>query len=852
MGKGAEDTAGPLPAHPGLRALRYTVAVTHRTLHRPEVLAPAGDMDALRAAVAAGADAVYFGLSRFNARARATNFDRAGLDEAIGYLHRHGVKGYVTLNTLVFDSELGAMEESLRACAEAGVDAVIVQDLAVAQMARALVPDLPVHASTQMTCTDADAVEFARGLGARRVILARELSLDDIAAIRRDTDAELEVFVHGALCIAYSGQCLTSEAIGGRSANRGACAQACRLPYSLVVDGALRDTGDRAFLLSPEDLEASDHVAALAALGVSSIKIEGRLKGPAYVAASTRLYRAAVDGAEAADREAPRAAALQMFSRGSGEGFFAGVDHQRLVDGRTCDHRGVVAGEVLGTGTAQGKTWVRVRAAVALARGDGVLVEGGRGGEGELGGRVWLLRVDGKDVASAAIGDAVELWLGPERPVQTVVPGRRLFRTHDPAAERAVEDTTARQPYREAVDITVSGAVGELPRFEARSARGRRAAVTGDAPVLAAQGRATDEAALRDKLGRLGDTPFALGAVDNQLGEGAMIAPAALNRARRALAAALLADAPGPWSTTLTTASELLAAATPPDRAPPPGGLFVLCRTLPQAHAALDAGADGVVLDFLELTGTGAAVRALRERSGSVHITLAPPRIRKPGEEKIDRYLLGLGPDALLVRSLGALRQAASGGPPRIGDASLNVTNRLTAATVLGAGLAAFTPGFDLDAAQVTALVEGPFGPWAELVVHHPMALFHMEHCVIARELSSGSTHKDCGRPCERHQVSLRDRAGMDHPVEADVGCRNTVFHAAPQSAAGIVPAAQAAGVGRFRVELVRESPEEVGRVVEAYRALLSGSATPEAVWRTLRAEGHYGVVRGSLRVLTA
>jgi putative protease len=198
---------------------------------KPEVLAPAGDMDALRAAVAAGADAVYFGLSRFNARARATNFDRAGLDEAIGYLHRHGVKGYVTLNTLVFDSELGAMEESLRACAEAGVDAVIVQDLAVAQMARALVPDLPVHASTQMTCTDADAVEFARGLGARRVILARELSLDDIAAIRRDTDAELEVFVHGALCIAYSGQCLTSEAIGGRSANRGACAQACRLPY---------------------------------------------------------------------------------------------------------------------------------------------------------------------------------------------------------------------------------------------------------------------------------------------------------------------------------------------------------------------------------------------------------------------------------------------------------------------------------------------------------------------------------------------------------------------------------------------------------------------------------------------
>jgi len=826
------------PAHP--------VAV-----RRPEVLAPAGDMEALRAAVAAGADAVYFGLSRFNARARATNFDREGLEAAMAWLHRHGVKGYVTLNTLLFDTELGAMEEALRACAAAGVDAVIVQDLAVAQMARAVVPDLPVHASTQMTCTDADAVEFAHSLGAQRVILARELSLDDIAAIRRSTAVELEVFVHGALCIAYSGQCLTSEAIGGRSANRGACAQACRLPYGLVVDGTPRDTGDRAFLLSPEDLEASDHVAALAELGVASIKIEGRLKGAAYVGATTRLYRAAVEGADAAARAVPRAEALQMFTRGSGEGFFAGVDHQRLVDGRTCDHRGLVVGDVLGSATRQGKVWVRAMLSTELARGDGVLVEGGHGGAGEVGGRVWLLAVDGADVETAPAGREAWVWLGPEREVATLPAGRRLFRTHDPATTKRVETATARAPHRESLDVTVSGALGELPQFEARTARGRRVTVTGDVPVMAAQGRGTDEAVLRDKLGRLGETPFVLGALTAALPAGAMIPPASLNRARRALVEALEAVAPQSWATTAVTHADLLAAAVVPVGDAPPGGLFVLCRTLAQAQAALDAGADGVTLDFLELTGTGAAVRALRAR-GPVHITLAPPRIRKPGDDKIDRYLLGLEPDALLVRSLGALRHASEPGPMRVGDASLNVTNRITAATVLGHGLAAFTPGFDLDAAQVTALVQSPFGPWAELVVHHPMALFHMEHCVIARELSSGSTHKDCGRPCDRHQVSLRDRAGMDHPVEADVGCRNTVFHAAPQSAAGIVPGALAAGVRRFRVELVRESAEEVGRVVEAYRALLAGRDTPETVWRTLRAEGHYGVVRGSLRVLTA
>src|SRR4051812_15543741 len=178
----------------------------HPRAARPEVLAPAGDAESLRAAVQAGADAVYFGLQAWNARARATNFDEATLGDTMRYLHDHGVKGYVTLNTLAFDGELAAIEHAVRTCASAGVDAVIVQDLGVAGLVRAVAPQLPMHASTQMTCTDAAAVEFARELGASRVILARELSLDEIASIRKRTNVPLEVFVHGALCIAYSGQ----------------------------------------------------------------------------------------------------------------------------------------------------------------------------------------------------------------------------------------------------------------------------------------------------------------------------------------------------------------------------------------------------------------------------------------------------------------------------------------------------------------------------------------------------------------------------------------------------------------------------------------------------------------------
>ena len=233
-------------------------------MRKPEVLAPAGDELALEAAIRGGADAVYFGLQGFNARARAANFDEAGLAATVRRLHDHGVKAYVALNTLVFDDELPRLEAAVRACAAAGVDAVIVQDIGVAKVLREVAPDLRMHASTQMTCTDASSVELAAELGARRVVLARELSLDDIASIAGASDVELEVFVHGALCIAYSGQCLTSEAIGGRSANRGACAQACRLPYELVVDGTVRPLGDKAYLLSPEDLEATAEVPRLA------------------------------------------------------------------------------------------------------------------------------------------------------------------------------------------------------------------------------------------------------------------------------------------------------------------------------------------------------------------------------------------------------------------------------------------------------------------------------------------------------------------------------------------------------------------------------------------------------------
>ncbi|HQR41179.1 MAG TPA: peptidase U32 family protein, partial [Gemmatales bacterium] len=301
---------------------------------KPELLAPAGDWECVKAAVANGADAVYFGLTSFNARHRAHNFEPDELPRLMEYLHTRGVKGYVTFNILIFTQEMEKALQLLSKARAAGVDAVIVQDLGLAYAIRQLIPGLVVHGSTQMTLTEPLAVNLVKQLGVDRVILARELSVSQVEKIHQQTSMPLEVFVHGALCVAYSGQCLTSEALGGRSANRGQCAQACRLPYEMIVDGQPRELGDRAYLLSPQDLAAYELVESLAHAGVVSFKIEGRLKKADYVAATVQTYRRVIDHKQPLSTK-EKLDLEQTFSRGLTQGFLGGINHQTLVPGRS-------------------------------------------------------------------------------------------------------------------------------------------------------------------------------------------------------------------------------------------------------------------------------------------------------------------------------------------------------------------------------------------------------------------------------------------------------------------------------------------------------------------------------------
>jgi putative protease len=827
---------------------------------KPEVLAPVGDLETLRVALAAGADAVYLGIDEgFNARARATNLSLAALPGAVREAHEAGARVYVTVNTLVFEHELPRVVELLVAFAEAGVDALIVQDPAICLLAHEVCPDLELHASTQMTISSPESARIAAALGVSRVVAPRELSLAEIAALRAGTDLEIEVFVHGALCMSWSGQCLTSEAWGGRSANRGQCAQSCRLPYDLVVDGQIEDLGEVRYLLSPTDLNGYEAVPELARVGVHTLKIEGRLKGPAYVATAVGGLRRWVDAIASGAHQSPAAqgqlgrdllAMATSYSRGFTSGFLDGVNHQQLVPGRFPKSRGVGLGRVV---RVAGEAVIVRREAdpsglePAPRAGMGVGFDQGHPEQPEPGGRV------------AAVTPTRDGWsLTFERGLPAGVrAGDRVWITSDPenlATARRLVDAghLGRLPVR----VVVRGEAGQ-PLTITATHRDTTTTTTTTAPLTAARGAGLDAATLIDKLGALGGTPFTLEALDaSGLGSGLFVPPAELKAARRRFVDALAARLVVPRA--VREVADPIGAARArsalPELDPGPPRIVPLCRTDAQLDAVIASGLPEVELDWMERVGLAKAVR--RARDAGLRVTVATVRVQKPGEETYDRHTERLQPDAVLVRHWGALawfaEQPAGRRPVLHGDFSLNVTNSVTARFVLAQGLTTFTAAHDLDEAQLFALLGAVPPERVTVAVHHHIPAFHTEHCVYAARLSTGTSDKDCGRPCERHRVALRDPVGHDHPVLVDVACRNTVFNAAAQSAPAVANRLVAAGVRRLRVELVWESGEEAARVLDAWQRLLTGRATPAEVARQLRVHEQFGVSAGTMQVYRA
>ena len=825
---------------------------------KPELLAPAGDRLSIRAAIENGADAIYFGLDcGFNARARANNLSPADLPEIVGEMHARGVKAYVTFNTLVFPDELKRAERHLKEIAASGVDAVLVQDLGIVRLIRGITPDLPIHASTQMTLTSAECIQAAQELGVERVVLARELSIDEISKIHQATSMELEVFVHGALCVAYSGQCLTSESLGGRSANRGQCAQACRLAYDLIQDGEDVDLGAQRYLLSPQDLAAYELTPDLIAAGVCSFKIEGRLKTPEYVANITRHYRQAIDntvaGMEVNFNRHQRREMELSFSRGFSPGWLQGCDHKMLVPALSSAKRGVLLGRI----HAIRDDRVAVLLQAPVRPGDGIVFEGNRELDEEQGGRVYEVFVKGRQRKEANSGIAELTFARRSIDFSELEEGIQVWKTDDPQLTKELRKSfTAADPIRRvSVELEVQAAVGQPLLVRGHAQNGATCRLQSEQPLEEARRHPLTTELLEDKLGRLGSTVFELTRLTAQIDGQPMVPLSVLGALRRQLVEQLENSTPTPQRQitdgALTVLQEEAANRSRvrenvegiTDNISPT--LRVMCRTLLQLQGVLELGVRHVYVDFQDIREYRQAVEIVRQHNAEIF--LATPRIQKPDELGIFRVLMRHEADGILVRNLAGLLYYNELGARTVADFSLNAANELTTEYLLEKQVERVTPSYDLNRDQMLDLVSATDPNLLEVVIHQHMPMFHMEHCVFCAVMSPGTNKHNCGRPCDFHQVELRDRIGMEHPLKADVGCRNTLFNAVPQSSAEVVPTLLERGIVNFRVELLDNDRESIQQILGSYSDLLAGRVTGKEVWSQLKASNRVGVTRGTL-----
>lgn len=834
---------------------------------KPEVLAPAGGRDCVAAAVENGADAVYFGVGRFNARVRADNFTVDDLPSLMKFLHRRGVRGYVTFNTLVFSDEMDAAARELRKIIAAGVDAAIVQDVGIARLIRKISPDFPIHASTQMTISSAAGVRFARELGASLAVLSREVNVGELAAIVARGKADpayslpLEMFVHGALCVAYSGQCLTSESLGGRSANRGECAQACRLPYELICDGEKVPLGARRYLLSPRDLAGIEMLPELMRLGVRSFKIEGRLKTPEYVAAVTRVYRDCVDRLYTMARDGVPAETLadfakqlrerhaytleMAFSRGLYTGWLRGTNNRELVHARFGKKRGVLLGEISGFG----KNGIFVRAQAPVKAGDGVVFDSGNPEEKEEGGYVY-------GVDPARDGEIFLRFAHAGIRTEKLRRGDKIWKTADPALTAEIRATFAgdKPHWTRKISARVFAETGKPLRAEFCDTAGNTvSAELGDALAHATERPATD-AWLREQFARLGGTAYHLDDFHAEI-SGAPLVPASIaNKLRRALVAQLDAARENSVAWKINPENEKISVAEKFSREnfsneTDPAELIPVVRELAQIDAALAFGAKTIYAEFenpRDYKTAAARIHAVR----GTEFWAQPTRVFKEAadEASVLQRVRECGADGFLVRAHEHLYAFA--GARLRGDFSLNVANHFSSEYFLRErGLESVTASYDLNAEQLFALLARVSDPKKiEITLHQHMPMFHMEHCVFCTFLSDGKNFRDCGRPCEKHDARLRDRTGLEHLVKADAGCRNTVYNARAQTGAEFFDEIRARGVRRFRVEFVNETPALVTEILSRYRALLDGKIDGSGLWRGLRIESKLGVTRGTLK----
>lgn len=851
-----------------------------------ELLMPVGTWDMLEAAVKNGANAVYFGVPHWNARGRTEDFSFDDVKSMIEYARARGVRTFLAMNVLVFERELQELPEFLAQVISLKPDAFIIQDLGLARLIRAICPEQEIHASTQMTLASAEGVNLVKSIGFNRAVLSRELSVKQIAAVKANTDLEIEVFIHGALCVSYSGQCLTSENFGGRSANRGQCAQSCRLPYRIFVDGKEFTETNAQYLFSTRDLCALPKLQELAEIGVESLKVEGRLKSPEYVAAVTRAYRKALDnldrqeaknkklkncetsaknegienlGLESADLEPLEV----LFSRGLTTGWLDGDNHQELVNGTFSNHHGLYLGHVVKV--ERNSVFVNAEKEWLPRAGDGILFEDYRFGV-SCGSRLYAAQIvhnahNKRGDGLRGMGPLLRLDFGRDFDTRKIARNMDVFRNDSPALEKELRKTfTDRNLERKRpLNMELSGAIGTRltlkvwPAGTTLMQGADKATIVESDCVLEAAKNAVEpeaiEALARKELGGLSSTPYELGTLMVRV-EGSPFIPGKVLRNLRQAAMQKLEESLLQWKNLNINADrgkEFLHKISDKKSALPIESpiISVLVRNPEQIGALKGLAIDNVIMDFdwgVKYDEPLQLIHELGFRAG-----MATLRIHKPGENHYLKKILELCPDFALVRNLGALSILRDSEIPLAGDYSLNAANSASYDWLLAQGLETLHPSWDLNSTQLFDLLKNIDGRRLELTLHQYMPAFHSEYCAFARSLTTGRRFPECGKICTQHKVEILDHKGERHFLQSDAECRNTLFVGRPQSALKLLPQLRASGVNHFRLEMLNEDAQTVRKKVLIYTQAIQGKVSIEDAIREAGIQEKYGLSEGQL-----
>lgn len=801
---------------------------TPRTI--PELLAPAGSLDAVRAAVANGADAIYLGAEKFNARDDGAQLTLDELSAACGIAHGRGVRIYLTLNILVKAAELAEALAFLGEAIDRGIDAAIVQDVGLVRLIQRVYPGFEVHGSTQMTVHDVAGARLMQQLGVDRVVLARENTLEDVRAIHAAVPGlGLETFVHGALCISYSGQCYMSGMISERSANRGSCAQSCRKGYTLR-DEATGNTLDSGFLISAKDLGAYDSLADIADAGVACLKIEGRKKRPEYVATVTRGYRdrlaqvARGENAPAAPHEVQPL--VQIYSRGFTPGMYRGRAGREYITRDQPDNRGVVLGTVIESAQRE----VIVDVSSPIATGDGIAFHSPVAGAETTGASVTAVRTIRE--RGGITRQALTLRARPAA-------GTTVIRTSDATlldtARSSFADVQVPNSRRTRIDVAAFGSAGAPLKVVFRSPRGD-VTVRSEAALAPATRRPLDAGQLREQLGRMGETSFTLSEVEVAgLADGLFIPVSELNRMRQQAVVELeqreeweLMSVRGERDIKIADAVETIDVPVPPISTVPVLSAHVY--NVEAARAAATAGATEIVFDpFLRHPPTPLArIRVLSQELAATGVALRirTPTIVRPEERRaLEKWLqLDL---PLLSGHMGLVAELASVGRDVVADYAVNCFNQHTAAELFRLGARRIVPSIELTVSELSDLVAPWNGRGFDALVYGRPEGMTIEHCVLSAAFEREPT--TCRDLCvQRHtNISLTDPAGYTFAVATDSSCRNRLLHSRPIEGSEFIPRLWALGIRAYHA-VFNVPGDDITAIMRGYRSAIDTLAAGE------------------------